>query len=95
MALEQSEEGLETERRRNMAKVIKRQGKRGVSWVVDYLDPEGKRKRKFFPLKKDAEAYLGKVVAAKRERAVKRGESREWHPVKKPIPALRWPGPTG
>jgi integrase len=50
-----------------MAKVIKRQGKRGVSWVVDYLDPEGKRKRKFFPLKKDAEAYLGKVVAAKRE----------------------------
>jgi integrase len=34
---------------------------------VDYLDPEGKRKRKFFPLKKDAEAYLGKVVAAKRE----------------------------
>lgn len=50
-----------------MAKVIKRQGKRGVSWVVDYLDPEGKRKRKFFPLKKDAEAYLGKVVSAKRE----------------------------
>jgi integrase len=50
-----------------MAKVIKRQGKRGVSWVVDYLDPEGKRKRKFFPLKKDAEAYLGKVLAAKRE----------------------------
>jgi len=50
-----------------VAKVIKRQGKRGVSWVVDYLDPEGKRKRKFFPLKKDGEAYLGKVLAAKRE----------------------------
>ena len=50
-----------------MAKITKRQGKRGVSWVVDYLDPAGKRKRKFFPLRKDAEAYLGKVLAAKRE----------------------------
>jgi integrase len=50
-----------------MAKVIKRAGKNGISWVVDYFTPEGKRRRKFFPLKKDAEAYLGKVVSAKRE----------------------------
>lgn len=50
-----------------MAKVLKRVGKKGVSWVVDYFTPEGKRRRKFFPLKKDAEAYLGKVVSAKRE----------------------------
>jgi integrase len=50
-----------------MAKVIKRVGKNGISWVVDYFTPEGKRRRKFFPLKKDAEAYLGKVVSAKRE----------------------------
>lgn len=50
-----------------MAKIIKRQGKKGVSWVVDYLDPEGRRRRKFFPLKRDAEAYLGKVVATIRE----------------------------
>lgn len=50
-----------------MAKIIKRQGKRGVSWIVDYLDPTGRRRRKFFPLKKDAEAYLGKVVSTIRE----------------------------
>lgn len=50
-----------------MAKITKRQGKRGVSWVVDYLDPTGRRRRKFFPLKKDAEAYLGKVVSTIRE----------------------------
>lgn len=50
-----------------MAKIIKRQGKRGVSWVVDYLDPEGRRRRRFFPLRRDAEAYLGKVLASIRE----------------------------
>jgi hypothetical protein len=60
-----------------MAKVIKRQGKRGVSWVVDYLDPEGKRKRKFFPLKKDAEAYLGKVTGGQAGGAVFRCLRRE------------------
>jgi predicted DNA-binding WGR domain protein len=34
---------------------------------VDYRDPEGKRIMKCFPKKADAEAYLGKVTAAKRE----------------------------
>jgi integrase len=50
-----------------MAKIIKREGKNATSWVVDYFTPEGKRRRKFFPLKKDAEAYLGKVLASKKE----------------------------
>jgi hypothetical protein len=35
--------------------------------VVDYCTPEGKRRRKYFPLKKDGEAYLGKVLATKKE----------------------------
>lgn len=50
-----------------MAKVVKQTGKKGIAWVVDYFNPEGKRRRKFFPLRKDAEAYLGKVLAAKKE----------------------------
>jgi integrase len=51
-----------------MAKVVKREGKKGVSWVADYFTPEGKRKRVAFALKKEAEAYLGKVLASKKER---------------------------
>ncbi|MBU4232833.1 MAG: site-specific integrase [Desulfobacterales bacterium] len=50
-----------------MAKLRKRVNKAGVSWQIDYYDPEGKRKMKCFALKKDAEAYLGKVTAAKKE----------------------------
>jgi integrase len=50
-----------------MAKVTKREGKKGVSWVADYFNPEGQRIRKAFALKKDAEAYLGKVLATKKE----------------------------
>jgi integrase len=50
-----------------MATIRKRTNKSGVSWQIDYYDPEGKRKMKCFALKKDAEAYLGKVTAAKKE----------------------------
>jgi hypothetical protein len=41
-----------------MAKVLKKTMKKGTAWVVDYFTPEGKRRRKYFPLKKDAEDYL-------------------------------------
>jgi len=50
-----------------MAIIRKRTNKKGVVWQIDYYDPQGKRVMKCFPLKKDAEAYLGKVQAAKRE----------------------------
>src|SRR5208337_3165381 len=50
-----------------MAKVLKRVGKNGVSWVVDYFTPERKRKRKFFDLKKEADDYLAKIKVAKKE----------------------------
>jgi integrase len=51
-----------------MAKIRKRINKKGgLSWQIDYYDPQGKRVMKCFPLKKDAEAYLGKVQAAKKE----------------------------
>jgi integrase len=50
-----------------MAKVYKREGPRGVSWVADWLTPEGKRLRKFFELKKDADDHVAKVRVAKRE----------------------------
>ena len=50
-----------------MAKIRKRMGKKGITWQIDYYDPEGKRVMKCFPLRKDAEAYLGKVVSAKKE----------------------------
>ncbi|MEM3453376.1 MAG: integrase, partial [Candidatus Hadarchaeum sp.] len=50
-----------------MAKIRKRLNKAGVVWQIDFYDPQGKRIRKDFSLKKDAEAYLGKVVAAKKE----------------------------
>lgn len=51
-----------------MANIKKRINKGGTVWQVDYYDPEGRRVRKDFDLKKEAEAYLGKVVAAKKER---------------------------
>jgi len=50
-----------------MAKLRKRVNKAGVSWQIDYYDPQGKRVMKCFPKKADAEAYLGKVTAAKKE----------------------------
>lgn len=50
-----------------MATVKKKANKNGVVWRVDYYDPGGRRVRKDFPLKRDADAYLGKVLAAKKE----------------------------
>lgn len=50
-----------------MAKVVKKATLKGVVYVADYFTPEGRRRRKFFALKKDADAYLGKVLAAKKE----------------------------
>jgi integrase len=50
-----------------MANIKKKVNKGGTVWRVDYYDPGGRRVRKDFPLKKDAEAYLGKVMAAKKE----------------------------
>jgi integrase len=50
-----------------MAKVVKKTTAKGVVYVADYFTPEGKRRRKFFALKKDAEAYLGKVLSTKKE----------------------------
>jgi hypothetical protein len=51
-----------------MANIRKKVNKSGTVYRVDYYDPDGRRVRKDFPLKKDAEAYLGKVMAAKKER---------------------------
>ncbi len=47
--------------------IRKRTNREGTVWQIDYYDPKGKRVMKCFPLKKDAEAYLGKVLAAKKE----------------------------
>jgi integrase len=46
-----------------MATVRKREGKRGVSWQIDYFDPNGKRVRQSFKKKKDAEQELAKRVS--------------------------------
>jgi len=37
--------------------------KRGSTWQIDYTDPNGKRVRKSFPKKKEAEAELAKRVS--------------------------------
>lgn len=50
-----------------MANIRKKVNKSGTVWRVDYYDPDGRRIRKDFELKKDAEAYLGKILAAKKE----------------------------
>ena len=58
-----------------MATVRKREGKKGVSWQIDYFDPNGKRVRQSFKKKKDAEAELGKrvsLIAEKRYLDVKK-----------------------
>ena len=50
--------------------VFKRKNKDGIEsekWYVDYRDPNGKRIIKAIGPKKDAEAYLGKQLAAIRE----------------------------
>ena len=51
-----------------MATVKKKINKKGVVYRVDWYDPEGRRKRKDFEKKKDAEAYRGKIDAAKKEK---------------------------
>lgn len=43
--------------------IRKRTGKKGVTWQIDYYDPNGKRVRANYRLKKDAEAELGKRVS--------------------------------
>lgn len=50
-----------------MAKIRKRVNKQGITWQIDYYDPQGKRVMKCFPKRADGEAYLGKVLAAKKE----------------------------
>ena len=40
--------------------IRKREGTRGVTWQIDYLDPNRVRVRQSFKKKKDAEAELGK-----------------------------------
>ncbi len=50
-----------------MATIRKRSNRKGITWQIDYYDPQGQRVMKCFPKRVDAEAYLGKVVAAKKE----------------------------
>lgn len=50
-----------------MATIRKRSNRKGIVWQIDYYDPQGKRVMRCFPKKTDAEAYLGKVLAAKKE----------------------------
>jgi integrase len=57
----------EWQRRAAMATVRKRVNKKGVSYQVDYYDPDGRRKMKCFKKKKDADAYKAKVEVTKRE----------------------------
>ena len=47
-----------------MAKVVKVEGKKGVSWRIDYIDPYGKRVRMMFKKKKDAEMELAARITA-------------------------------
>ena len=46
-----------------MAKIKKFEGKKGISWRIDYIDPDGKRVRQMFKRRKDAAAELGKRVS--------------------------------
>jgi hypothetical protein len=41
--------------------------KKGTVYRVDWYDPEGRRHLKEFELKKDADAYRGKIDAVKKE----------------------------
>lgn len=47
--------------------IYRREKKKGTSYDVCYYTPEGKQKWKTFDKRRDAEAYEGKVKAAKRE----------------------------
>jgi integrase len=47
--------------------IYKRVGKKKTTWQLFYYNPEGKLVGKTFDKKRDAEAYEGKVKAAKRE----------------------------
>jgi len=51
-----------------MGMIRKREGKRGVSWQIDYFDPAGKRIRQSFKKKKDAVDELAKRVSLIAER---------------------------
>lgn len=58
-----------------MATIRKREGKKGISWQIDYFDPNGQRVRQSFKKKKHAEAELGKrvsLIAEKRYLDVKK-----------------------
>lgn len=58
-----------------MGMIRKREGKRGVSWQIDYFDPTGKRVRQSFKKKKDATEELAKrvsLIAEKRYLDVKK-----------------------
>lgn len=46
-----------------MGMIRKREGKRGVSWQIDYFDPNGKRIRQSFKKKKEAVDELAKRVS--------------------------------
>jgi integrase len=50
-----------------MANLRKVTTKEGISWKIDYYDPQGRRVKKRFKKKADAEAYLGKVVSSIKE----------------------------
>jgi hypothetical protein len=50
-----------------MAIVRKVTTKDGISWKVDYYDPQGRRIKKRFKKKAEAEAYLAKVVTSIKE----------------------------
>jgi len=51
-----------------MANIRKKVNKKGTVWRVDWYDPEGIRHRKDFELKKDADAWRGKVDTSKKEK---------------------------
>jgi hypothetical protein len=50
-----------------MANLRKVTTKEGTSWKVDYYDPQGRRFKKRFKKRADAEAYLAKVVTSIKE----------------------------
>ena len=48
-----------------MATIRKRTNKKGIVWQIDFYDPQGKRVKKCFPVKREAEAFLFRVLEAK------------------------------
>jgi integrase len=51
-----------------MAKINKLVGKKKTTWQIDYIDPNGKRIRQMFKMRKEAAAELGKRVALMAEK---------------------------